>query len=88
VTQGLMNTLIAQRRDAAFMVTSSSAVSQLAAEIRGLAGAAGEAWLQRALWLVTHQRIAENATAAGYSRIVLTDPDAAGIARALKCAGF
>jgi len=87
-TQSLMNSLIAQRRDAAFLVTSSSAVSQLAKEVGELAGAAGEAWLHRALWLVTHHRIAENATAAGYSRIVLTDPDAAGIARALKCAGF
>lgn len=76
--------LVKAGEPAAVVVTSSEALARLPALLTGLAGPAAADWLATCTLYVPHARIAENATAAGLPRVVLTGPGEENIVRTLE----
>jgi uroporphyrinogen III methyltransferase/synthase len=83
----IVRQLVAAQQPASVLVTSSEGLDNLQELIVGMAGAAGLNWLRACALLVPHARIAENATAAGFRRVVLTGPGDENIVRALESQG-
>jgi uroporphyrinogen III methyltransferase/synthase len=76
--------IIEQERAAQVILTSSESVENLLVLVERLAGASGVVWLKAQRLVVPHARIAENATAKGFSHIELSSPGDGNIVRALK----
>jgi len=67
-----------------WLVTSSEAIAYLIESLREIGGEGAVAWLKAAPWVVPHRRIAENATAAGITNVVLSGSGDLAIVQALE----
>ena len=67
------------------LITSSEAIGYLIELFGRHFGEAGSDWLRRQPIIVSHRRIAENATAAGFASVHHADPGDDALARAIEC---
>lgn len=76
--------LVAKKDPATLIVTSSEALNALKDQFRNMASEEGVSWLMRQKIVASHARVAENATAAGFARVVLAEPGDDALVRALE----
>jgi uroporphyrinogen-III synthase len=76
--------LIEKDEEAHLIVTSSEAVGMLKNLVQDAYGDAGLVWLLKQSMLVTHARIAENATSAGFAAVHRCEPGDDALVRALE----